>query len=135
MNSFRVVNTVSRRMMSSGVHQPFAIKPKFKVPKSAGMAVSVQSVCIHILCFVCIPSFDRCSDNIPLHSISLRMIRCSYIIQSITHFTTNKGYGNKIVGHQPRSSRRTRRSRSVRCRNGCSRSYEGNDYQHWCEEC
>ncbi len=40
MNSFRVVNTVSRRMMTSGVHQPFAIKPKFKVPKSTGMAVS-----------------------------------------------------------------------------------------------
>eukprot|EP00574_Skeletonema_japonicum_P008233 CAMPEP_0201714512 /NCGR_PEP_ID=MMETSP0593-20130828/964_1 /ASSEMBLY_ACC=CAM_ASM_000672 /TAXON_ID=267983 /ORGANISM="Skeletonema japonicum, Strain CCMP2506" /LENGTH=89 /DNA_ID=CAMNT_0048203799 /DNA_START=117 /DNA_END=386 /DNA_ORIENTATION=- len=38
MNSFRAVHTISRRMMTSGVHQPFAIKPKFKVPKSAGMA-------------------------------------------------------------------------------------------------
>mmetsp|Transcript_15213 Transcript_15213/g.24869 ORF Transcript_15213/g.24869 Transcript_15213/m.24869 type:complete len:88 (-) Transcript_15213:162-425(-) len=38
MNSFRVVNTVSRRMMTSSVHQPFPIKPKFTVPKSAGMA-------------------------------------------------------------------------------------------------
>ena len=137
MNSFRVVNTVSRRMMTSGVHQPFPIKPKFTVPKSAGMAVSNLSFdvpvfrCV-VLCALVL-SFDMTSLNSNLLHTHILPFRHT-TNASYTSSITNTGYGNKIVGHQPRSSSGTRWSWSIRCRDGCPRSYEGNDYQHWCGE-
>ncbi len=85
MNSFRAVNTISRRTMTSGVHQPFAIKPKFKVPKSAGMAVS--NLCLDRRC-ACILFIIWhaccCSVSDYIHTAQLSTSLCTSYLLHIT---------------------------------------------------
>ena len=89
MNSFRAIHTISRRMMTSGVHQPFAIKPKFKVPKSAGMAVSNLYLYLWLWRCACILFIIWhtycCSVSDYIHTAQLSTSLCTSYLLHITH--------------------------------------------------